>query len=73
MLKKTEAQNILKNWDSVNAFLRAVTEAKEKDVWELLDCEMSNARRPQVLFRLHSKASKMRRTRERKGLLSGKF
>jgi len=63
MAKKLTNEDILKNWKSVNDYLR--TAKDEKRVWTLLQTEQRNKARHQVLFRIYGKASKLRMHRER--------
>lgn len=63
--------DVLKNWETVNSFLRDVAEKDEPLVWRLLDVEKAYQKRHTVMLRLYGKASRLRMLRERREIFSG--
>lgn len=61
MLKK-EKDDLLDDWDRLNAFLKTST---EDQTVELTEHEKANRKRPSFVRRLHSRFCRLRRIRER--------
>lgn len=64
-------EEILKNWVSVNSYLRTAKVKDEKRVWQLLWMEQRTKARHQTLARIYGKASRLRMQRERKEVFGG--